>query len=87
MEYYDFIPAAGSHKYDFMSFGEAMVRFTPPGHDRFGQAEELGKRRKQLGKEFHKSFDRIVHFFHLAKLIYESVLRVFTPDHSSASSD
>lgn len=28
-------------KYDFMSFGEAMVRFTPPGHDRLGQAEEL----------------------------------------------
>jgi 2-dehydro-3-deoxygluconokinase len=28
-------------KYDFMSFGEAMVRFTPPGHDRFGQAEVL----------------------------------------------
>lgn len=28
-------------KYDFMSFGEAMVRFTPPSHDRFGQAEEL----------------------------------------------
>ena len=28
-------------KYDFMSFGEAMVRFTPPRHDRLGQAEEL----------------------------------------------
>jgi 2-dehydro-3-deoxygluconokinase len=28
-------------KYDFMSFGEAMVRFTPPGHDRLAQAEEL----------------------------------------------
>ena len=28
-------------KYDFMSFGEAMVRFTPPGHDRLGQAEVL----------------------------------------------
>jgi 2-dehydro-3-deoxygluconokinase len=28
-------------KYDFMSFGEAMVRFTPPGNDRLGQAEEL----------------------------------------------
>ncbi len=28
-------------KYDFMSFGEAMVRFTPPGHDRLGQSEEL----------------------------------------------
>lgn len=28
-------------KYDFMSFGEAMVRFTPPAHDRLGQAEEL----------------------------------------------
>ena len=28
-------------KYDFMSFGEAMVRFTPRGHDRLGQAEEL----------------------------------------------
>ena len=24
-----------------MSFGEAMVRFTPPGHDRLGQAEVL----------------------------------------------
>ncbi|MBR4150145.1 MAG: sugar kinase [Firmicutes bacterium] len=41
MDHYGFIPAAGTHKYDFMSFGEAMVRFTPPGHDRFGQAEEL----------------------------------------------
>jgi 2-dehydro-3-deoxygluconokinase len=28
-------------KYDFMSFGEPMVRFTPPGNDRLGQAEEL----------------------------------------------
>lgn len=28
-------------KYDFMSFGEANVRLTPPGHDRLAQAEEL----------------------------------------------
>ena len=28
-------------KYDFMSFGEACVRLTPPGNDRLGQAEEL----------------------------------------------
>jgi 2-dehydro-3-deoxygluconokinase len=28
-------------KYDFMSFGEAMVRFTPHAHDRLGQAEYL----------------------------------------------
>lgn len=28
-------------KYDFMSFGEANVRMTPPGHDRLAQAEEL----------------------------------------------
>lgn len=29
------------NKYDFMSFGEANVRLTPPGHDRLAQAEEL----------------------------------------------
>ncbi len=28
-------------KYDFMSFGEANVRFAPLGHDRLAQAEEL----------------------------------------------
>lgn len=28
-------------KYDFMSFGEAMVRFTPPVNDRLGQSEFL----------------------------------------------
>lgn len=28
-------------KYDFMSFGEADIRLTPPGHDRLAQAETL----------------------------------------------
>lgn len=28
-------------KYDFMSFGEAMVRFTPPVNDRLGQSDSL----------------------------------------------
>lgn len=28
-------------KYDFMSFGEANIRMTPPNHDRLGQSEEL----------------------------------------------
>lgn len=28
-------------KYDFMSFGEPNIRFSPPNHDRLGQAEEL----------------------------------------------
>lgn len=28
-------------KYDFMSFGEADIRLTPPGHDRLGQTDTL----------------------------------------------
>ena len=39
MARYDFIKKEA--KYDFMSFGEAMVRYTPHGHDRLGQAEML----------------------------------------------